>query len=775
MSQARRQRKFNTATQKLIGHGLREIVLIFFCFMGLYLFVSLFTYYPLDPGWTHTGQVEEVRNKGGVAGALFADIFFFLFGYFAYLFPIMVGYMGWMIYKGRHHDIFAEPKNLVVPGIGFVLTLSAGCGLAIVHFATETVLLPSHAGGILGTVVGKGLQGVFSQLGATLLLLALFFTGVTLLTGMSWLKLMDTLGLHTLRLMPVVEKHFAQQFLPWLLKHLDLFWRWFIAFLGAAFVKSRDWTLDKWDAFQARREEWRYDDRYDDEDDDEEFEFEDEPRPRNRRAEREAKAESESIADTIAPFELEDHDLPASQVSAKKPNRRSKAATQQDEVPFLDGLEDEGSQKPARRRPVVQPEPVDEIEEAVTVEETAVLVPAQPVLAEVSLLENTSAPSKPDVKALSKWITQAFAEVSHPVKIKAVHPGPALIGFEVQPEEAIDAANLEDLSQSLATVLNVPRVKMVETAPNNLGIEVPNPKRQAVPLAQLVNEEMWQHHQAPLSIALGKDVIGQPVIVELTRIPHLILAGSDPAERDMVLNSILLSLLFKHTPESLRLVLVDGRNASLSHYESIPHLLTPLVTNMDQVAPVLQWCVQEMERRYRLMAKKGARNIDSYNQMLQAEPDPTEIIDPEQPDNALPYILIVVQEIAELTLTELNSTIEEQITRLTQKARAAGLHLILATQYPSVNVVTGLLKANIPSRIALQVNAKSESRTVLGQLGAENLMGEGDLLYLTPGTGLPARIHGAQVSLDEVDKVLHALRECGEPEYIGLEGLNNSY
>lgn len=738
MSQARRQRKLNTTTQKLIGHGLREIVLIFFCFMGLYLFVSLFTYYPLDPGWSHTGQVEEVRNKGGVAGALFADIFFYLFGFFAYLFPIMVGYMGWMIYKGRHHDIFAEPKNLVVPGIGFVLTLSAGCGLAIVHFAAESVLLPSHAGGILGMVVGKSLQGVFSQLGATLLLLALFFTGVTLLTGLSWLKLMDTLGLHTLRFMPIVEKYFAQQFLPWLLKYLERGWLFISAVSVAGYVKTRDWVLEKWDNFQARRhDDWQYED------------------------------------DEL--FEEDDYD----NNTTPKRGAGTRAHINPPEPIVADDLEPPVRDQ-ARRRPSKKPlmeDDASEVAESVVVEDAVIVEPEAPAIAKLPLLAdaqllNQVEPLKNVSKtALANWLTKGFTQLALVVEMKAVHPGPVLVGFEVQPETPLKLEELEALSLSLAKALNVSRVKMVETTPGIIGIETPNPKRQSIHLSHLLSSDAWQNSSASLTLALGQDVVGQSVIVELNRVPHLIIAGSDSEERDLLLNSLLLSVLFKNTPAALRLVLIDGRKGCLANYAELPHLLTPLLSQMEQVEPVLQWCVQEMERRYRLMAKKGARTIDSYNQALQVPPDPMEIIDPEASDEPLPYILIVVQEIAELTLnSEANATIEEHITRLTQKARAAGLHLMMATQYPSVNVVTGLLKANIPSRIALRVNNKSESRTVLGQLGAEHLMGDCDLLYLTPGTGLPARVHGAQVSLAEVEKVLADLRERGgPPQYLSLD------
>jgi S-DNA-T family DNA segregation ATPase FtsK/SpoIIIE len=273
VSQARRRQRFNTPNQKRIGHGLREIVLISFCFMGLYLFLSLVTYSGSDPGIFHNGQGEELRNMGGVVGAFFSDLLFELFGYFAYLFPIMVVQLGWVIYQGRHHDILAEPRSLIIPGMGFILTLSAGCGLAIVHF-TESPL-PSHAGGMLGKAVGHSLQSMFSELGATLLLLALFFTGVTLLTGLSWLKLMDILGFHTLRLTPVVQKYLKQRFWPRFVLYSQQILQAILNFLKVLSRQLRrnlkrmyiNWQTRRAE-WQARREEYDADDYYDD---DEEF------------------------------------------------------------------------------------------------------------------------------------------------------------------------------------------------------------------------------------------------------------------------------------------------------------------------------------------------------------------------------------------------------------------------------------------------------------------------------------------------------------------------
>jgi S-DNA-T family DNA segregation ATPase FtsK/SpoIIIE len=709
----RTNRKTNAPKQKLIGHGLREIVLIFFCFVALYLFVSLLTYYGGDPGWSHSGPVEEVRNKGGVAGALFADIFFYLFGYFAYLFPIMVGYSGWLIYQGRHHDILAEPKNLIIPSIGFVLTLSAGCGLAIVHFMAESALLPTHAGGILGLWIGNGLVSIVDRLGATLILLAVFFTGITLLTGLSWLKLMDKLGYHTLLWLPVVERFFSRQFLPWLLEYSQQGLQVIKQIAGILLAKFITWSKLAYARWQVRRNEWRkereryadYDDSdYDEEDD---YFFKEEPQHS------ESRVSSASI------------------------------------------------------KPPVESSPLLEPEEIVATEfKIEPLTP--PLLPALDWLDPVPAkPATSNLKNLAARLEEALAALQIEAVVNATHPGPVLIGFEVQTITPINTNHLTELGEALAQVLQVPTIRVVETQPGILGIEMPNPKRQTIYLSELLNTSEYQNYLSPLPIALGQDMGGQAVIVDLTRIPHILVAGSEATEKDLALHTLILSLLFKSSPSKVRLVLVNNSAQIFLAYSDLPHLLTPLISDMQLTTPALQWCVQEMERRYRLMATLGARNIDDYNQALLNPTTLTRLPESEtQPP--LYYVVIIISEIDELMKNSNGAQAEEAITRLTQKARAAGIHLILATQYPSVNVITGLLKANIPTRMAFRVNNKSESRIILGQMGAENLLGQGDMLYMTAGTGMPVRVHGSVIAATEINRVVNNLKQQATPTYVDL-------
>jgi S-DNA-T family DNA segregation ATPase FtsK/SpoIIIE len=726
MTQARRSnRKVKSPNKKpMIKHGLREIVLISFCFVGLYLFVSLLTYYGSDPGWSHSGPVEEIRNKGGIIGALFADSFFHLFGYFAYLFPFMVGYTGWLIYQGRHHDILAEPRSLIIPGIGFILTLSAGCGLAIVHFMAESALLPTHAGGILGMWVGNGLVSIIDRLGATLILLAIFFTGVTLLTGLSWLKLMDILGGYTLRWLPVVKKYMSKQFLPWFIEYSKKGLQIVKNGLVFLFQKLLLWIKTTYQRWQERRTEWRKErEQYDMDDEYYEEEYQED--------------DNEVRGGNTHPQAYRAENIhPQAQTLSKTPVAPVSIST-----------------------PDVQSE---------TSEEVSITPPEMPLLPALSLLDSMPrAVSSPMVKMFPQQIIEAFAALEIEVTVNAVHLGPVLTGFEVQTITAINTKHLDELGKELAEVLKVKNVRIVENHQGMLEIEMPNFKRQTIYLSELLNSTEYQNYLSLLAVALGQDVSGQPVVIDLSRVPHILIAGSDASEKMMAINTLVLSLLYKSSPNALRLLLIDSTTQKLSVYAELPHLLTPIITDMKQTPSALLWCVQEMEHRYRLMVSLGVRNIEDYNQALLLNQDNKKVKENEEPHKPLFYIVVVISEIAELT-SGVETEAEQSITRLTQKARAAGIHIILATQHPTVNVITGLIKANIPTRMAFQVANKSESRTILGQMGAETLLGKGDMLYMTAGTGMPVRVHGSFVSDQEVQKVVTDLKSRATPDYVDL-------
>jgi S-DNA-T family DNA segregation ATPase FtsK/SpoIIIE len=388
------------------------------------------------------------------------------------------------------------------------------------------------------------------------------------------------------------------------------------------------------------------------------------------------------------------------------------------------------------------------------------------------------------LEALSRLVEMKLKDFDIEVEVVAVQPGPVVTRFELRPAPGVKASQITALAKDLARALSVLSVRVVEVIPGKsvMGLEIANEKREVVTLGEIVRSKAYDEMSSPLAIALGKDIGGQPVVADLARMPHLLIAGTTGSGKSVGINAMVLSLLYKSSAEHVRMIMIDPKMLELSVYEGIPHLLAPVVTDMKHAANALRWCVAEMERRYQLMSALGVRNISGFNRHVKEANDAGKPIrDPVMTARAandpsidqrqildltpLPYIVVIVDELADLMMI-VGKKVEELITRLAQKARAAGLHLILATQRPSVDVITGLIKANIPSRIAFQVSARVDSRTILDQMGAETLLGHGDMLYLPPGTSLPTRVHGAFVSDQEVHRVVDALKTSTPPNYI---------
>ena len=661
-----------------LGRGLREGALLVLGAVAVYLLIALATYSPADPGWSHAAEVERVANAGGRVGAWFADLFLSAFGWLAYLFPVMVAYTGWLVFRGRGGEGL-DWRVLALRWAGFLVTLTAGCALATLHFRAPDGALPLGAGGILGEVVGRGLLPVFSLLGTTVLLLALFLAGVTLFTGLSWLALMERIGR--------------------------------LALAAAALGRQ---------ALGAARE---------------------------RVAGRRARAEREAVV------------------------RREKARRER--------------RRPPRIEPVIrtlEPGERAERERQVPLFEP----PPDATLPPLSLLDeppaHRSGYSEEALEAMSRQVELKLRDFGIEVEVVAVQPGPVITRFELQPAPGVKASRIVNLSKDLARALSVVSVRVVEVIPGKsvVGLEIPNAEREPVVLSEILRSKAYERAASPLTLALGKDIGGQPVVVDLARMPHLLVAGTTGSGKSVALNAMVLSLLYKATPDLVRLILIDPKMLELSVYDGIPHLLAPVVTDMKEAANALRWCVAEMERRYRLMAHLGVRQLAGYNRKVReaaerGEPIPDPLWTPEEGGEEegaerpalapLPYIVVVVDEFADMMML-VGKKVEELIARLAQKARASGIHLVLATQRPSVDVITGLIKANIPARIAFQVSSKVDSRTILDQMGAEQLLGQGDMLYLAPGTSVPERVHGAFVSDQEVHRVVAHLRGLGGPDYV---------
>jgi S-DNA-T family DNA segregation ATPase FtsK/SpoIIIE len=371
------------------------------------------------------------------------------------------------------------------------------------------------------------------------------------------------------------------------------------------------------------------------------------------------------------------------------------------------------------------------------------------------------------LKLMSEMLEQNLSHYGISAKVKAVKPGPIVTLFEIEPVAGTKAATINTISKDLARTMTVPSLRVVETVPGtaHIGIEIPNDDRETVSLKDIISSKEFENSKAALTMALGKDIQGKPVCVDLHKLPHLLVAGTTGSGKSVAVHSMIVSLLYKHDIDHLKFLMIDPKMLELSTYEGLPHLLHPVVTDMNEAKSVLHWCVQEMERRYRFMMDLNVRNIQSYNKQIKKNKDEgiNAVYSPTEGNNEryhekLPYIVVVVDEFADMMQT-VGKKVEDLITRLAQKARAAGIHLILATQRPSVNVITGLIKANIPTRIGLKVSSNIDSRTILDSMGAEQLLGLGDMLFRGSGTNILQRIHGAYVSEGEITKISDFLRE----------------
>ena len=666
-----------------LARGSREGALLVISAVAIYLLVSIASYDPGDPGWSNAGHVDRIVNLGGVAGAWIADVLLYLFGFMAYLFPVVIGYAGWLIYRGL--KAAADDLDLhhaTIRAAGCVVAVCSGCGLATLHYHGSAAF-PVDAGGIIGNIVGSGLAGIVDPIGGTLFLLALFLTGVTLFTGLSWLDVMDVTGRYT---------------------------------IAAAEYLYRNGLRG--------REHWLA-----------------------RRAEREEVHEEE------APIRIERERKPR-----RKPTRIEPVASKT-----------ETSARAERERQVPLFEPA----------------PGAGALPPLSLLDEPKKKRKvvsdDAIEAVSRQVEHNLADFGIQAEVVAVHPGPVVTRYELQPAPGLKVSRVTNLAKDLARSLSTVSVRIVEVIPGKttIGLEIPNEEREIVVLSDVLKSSQYDGVSSLLALGLGKDISGQPVVVDLASMPHLLVAGTTGSGKSVAVNAMILSLLYKASASDVRVIMIDPKMLELSVYEGIPHLLAPVVTDMKHASNALRWCVVEMDRRYRLMSALGVRNIGGYNRKVRAAADSGEPLkDPLFVPNGgegeapalekLPYIVVIVDELADMMMVT-GKKVEELIARLAQKARAAGIHLILATQRPSVDVITGLIKANIPSRIAFQVSSKVDSRTILDQMGAEHLLGHGDMLYLGPGVSAPNRVHGAFVADHEVHKVVKNLKQLGKPSY--LEGI----
>jgi len=684
MARATKTKQAEARLSSQVHRALREAALYVFGALALILWFALFTYNPADPGFSQATTSDAVSNGVGRAGAWVADLLFNGFGRPAYLFTVMVFFLGWMLYREEKTQIELTKLDFGLRFGGFIATLLTSCALAKMHFSGAG--FNESAGGIIGQVLGGWLEGVMKLLGASVLLFCLWVASISLFLGISWINVMDRIG------------------------------RW--ALVG--FEKARFKLGELRDKAEGRRS---------------------------------AAARQDIV-----------------KVEKKLKANRAKPRIE----PILPTLEPSERAEKERQVPLFDP-------------------PAAGELPPLSLLDDPppqkAGYSKESLEAMSRLVELKLKDFGIDVEVKSVSPGPVITRFELDPAPGVKVSQISNLAKDLARSLSVVSVRIVEVIPGKsfVGLEIPNENRQLVTLGEILKSRAYDDLSSPLTLALGKDIGGHSVVADLARMPHLLIAGTTGSGKSVGINAMVLSILYKTQPEHVRLIMIDPKMLELSVYEGIPHLLAPVVTDMKEAANSLRWCVAEMDRRYRLMSKLGVRNIGGYNRKVRDAIDageplkdpifkPPDLFDEDKPIEhptllPLPFIVVIIDELADMMMI-VGKKVEELIARLAQKARASGIHLILATQRPSVDVITGLIKANVPTRIAFQVSAKVDSRTILDQMGAENLLGHGDMLYLPPGTSLPVRVHGAFVDDDEVHAVVRHLKKSGAPRYMDeiLEG-----
>lgn len=698
---------------------------VVFLLLATWLALVLFTWNSSDPAWSHSLDAGAIHNQGGKLGAYVSDILYYLFGYSAWLWIVLlVQYLVVGFYRitnivmptGRIQEPLARVPWEI--GIGFVLFLLGSMGFEALQlrFGFD---LPAGAGGQIGQLFASLLVTYLGMAGAIVMLLVAVCVGASWFLGFSWLNVAEHVG------------------------------------------RSLEIIYFKIGAFKARWDDKRVGQR----------KAAERTEAISTKQELRPEPKSEPVLTTPSPAER------------KEPTLGGLAHTQ------AAGLEQEPTPSRPYKHPifdepaVVSPEP--EAPKAVIQTQTQAVVvkAARPVvdvnLPPLDLLDVAQELGEPisaeTLEFTSRLIEKKLGDFGVNVTVMEAQSGPVITRYEIEPATGVKGNQIVNLSKDLARSLSLVDIRVVETIPgkNLMGLELPNPKRQMVRLEEIVGSKSFVESKSLLTVALGKDIAGHAVVADLARMPHLLVAGTTGSGKSVGINAMILSILYKATPEEARLILIDPKMLEMSVYENIPHLLAPVVTDMREAANALTWCVNEMERRYKLMSKMGVRNLAGFNSKIKEAkergeniPNPFSLTpDAPEPLDALPFIVVVIDELADLMMVA-GKKIEELIARLAQKARAAGIHLVLATQRPSVDVITGLIKANIPTRISFQVSSRVDSRTILDQMGAESLLGQGDMLYLPPGTSVPIRVHGAFVDDEEVHRVVDYLKEQGEPDYI---------
>lgn len=811
--------------QRLFEAGLITIILL-----AIFMMLSLVSYHPSDPGWSQTAWGGEIRNAAGPAGAWLADILLFSFGFSAYVVPLFMVLIGWLtLWRPRAlSDICYLTLSLRI--VGFLMLLLSVLTLASMNLGN---IYYFSSGGLIGDMLASAISPIFGSLGTTLLLLCAFATGVTFFTGWSWLLIVERLGASAINA-PQFLSQIPQRLADWQSKLRGdgvaepltasaspyqekqltaaepandvastgfVSWRRFkerlsgsseeVDFTQSADVAADDPLMTPLPAAPKRallqkkappttRKEPVFGDRHEPELGATSFMANEELMKSDDFLDEDDFLETASAAavplsqprpQTTQPPVTTSPPVTAPRAMATLAQANGWPEDDEDgeelDLPWLKDDEPATPQAVMVRAAQVQSKPQRSVTSLPSFELLDLPKPRQHTVSEVEL------------ERIARLVEAKLADYNVQANVVGVYPGPVITRFELDLAPGIKVSKIASLDRDLARSLSAISVRVVEVIPGKpfIGLELPNTRRETVYLREVIDSEAFRNSQHPLTMVLGQDIAGEPVVVNLAKMPHVLVAGTTGSGKSVGVNVMILSMLYKATPEEVRFIMIDPKMLELSVYEGIPHLLTEVVTDMKDAANALRWCVGEMERRYKLLSSVGVRNLQGYNTKVQAaidagEPirdplwDPSQSMDTYPPAlEKLPHIVVVIDEFADMMMI-VGKKVEELIARIAQKARAAGIHLILATQRPSVDVITGLIKANIPTRMSFQVSSKIDSRTILDQQGAESLLGMGDMLYLPAGDSTPTRVHGAFVDDHEVHKVVAAWKERGEPNYI---------
>ena len=750
----------HSAPRSAAARLVQELVLVAGLLALIFWLLSLATYSPQDAAWSTSGPAEGrlMANRGGRLGAWLADVSYFAFGFSAW-WCVAAGVCAWLgtLARWMRGDAWDEPAGVAGPlkrralfWSGLALLLAASAALEWTRMYRFEGLLPGHAGGVLGYVLGPlGMQWL-GFTGSGLVGIVLVVAGAALVFRFSWGHVAERLGarIDTLLQSRRARREMAQDQAEG---------------RRAALQREKGLLKERTEPADALAEPVL-----------------DTPFSAPGPAAATPSVPAGQALRTEPAFAPE---MPARTAATAPASATSASATTTAAVAAAAAAAaTSGSAAPVAGKERQKPAATGAVSAAVS----ATAGPgAASTLPQVSLLD--SAPLQREsvapetLEMTSRMIEKKLKDFGVQVRVVASTPGPVVTRYEIEPATGVKGSQIVGLAKDLARSLSLVSIRVVETIPgkNFMALELPNAKRQTIRLSEVLGSQVYNDGKSLLTMGLGKDIEGRPVVADLAKMPHVLVAGTTGSGKSVGINAMILSLLYKAEARDVRLLMIDPKMLEMSVYEGIPHLLAPVVTDMKQAAHGLNWCVGEMERRYKLMSKLGVRNLAGYNTKIDEARAREEFIDnplslnPEAPEplDRLPHIVVVIDELADLMMV-VGKKIEELIARLAQKARAAGIHLILATQRPSVDVITGLIKANIPTRIAFSVGSKIDSRTILDQMGAEALLGMGDLLYMASGTGLPVRVHGAFVSDEEVHRVVKYLKAQGEPDYIDgvLEG-----